>query len=97
MIMGAFPVQANTISTAEWIRDGENGLLVPAEQPEAIAVAIQRASTDDELVERAAELNIAIADQRLDQEKLRPQIIEMYKKAAGINCRRHSVVARAWQ
>jgi glycosyltransferase involved in cell wall biosynthesis len=97
MIMGAFPVQANTISTAEWIRDGENGLLVPAEQPEAIAVAIQRASTDDELVEHAAKLNTAIADERLDQEKLRPRIIEMYKKAAGINCRRHPVVARAWQ
>ena len=85
MIMGAFPVQADTISTAEWIRDGENGFLVPAEQPEAIARAIQLALTDDELVERAAKLNSAIADQRLDQEKLRPQIIEMYKKAAGRN------------
>jgi glycosyltransferase involved in cell wall biosynthesis len=83
MIMGAFPIQADTVSTAEWIRDGENGLLVPPEQPQTIAAAIQRALTDDQLVERAAELNSAIADQRLDQEKLRPRIIDMYRKAAG--------------
>ena len=86
MIMGAFPIQADTVSTAEWIRDGENGFLVPAEQPETIAIAIQRALIDDELVEQAGELNTSIADERLDQEKLRPRIIEIYKKAA---CRNH--------
>ena len=43
MIMGAFPIQADTVSTGEWIRDGENGFLVPAEEPASIAQAIQRA------------------------------------------------------
>ena len=83
MIMGAFPIQADTVSTAEWICDGENGFLVPAEDPEIIANAIQRALTDDKLVERAAKLNSVIADQRLDQEVNRPQIVELYKKAAA--------------
>lgn len=82
MIMGAFPIQADTVSTGEWIRNGENGFLVPAEDPASIAQAIQRALIDDELVERAAELNKCIADQRLDQRTLRPQIIDMYKKAS---------------
>jgi glycosyltransferase involved in cell wall biosynthesis len=82
MIMGAFPIQADTISTAEWIGDGKNGLLVPAEQTEVIASAIQRALIDDELVELAAKLNTDIADQRLDQKSIVPRIIEMYKKAA---------------
>ena len=82
MIMGAFPIQADTVSTGEWIRDGENGFLVPAEKPETIALAIQRALVDDELVEQAASLNTTIADQRLDQHALRPRIVEMYKKAA---------------
>ena len=82
MIMGAFPIQADTVSTGEWIRDGENGFLVPAEDPETISSAIQRALVDDELVERAARLNKVIADERLDQETLRPRIIEMYQKAA---------------
>ena len=82
MIMGAFPIQADTVSTGEWIRHGENGFLVPAEEPATIAQTIQRALSDDELVERAAELNKLIADRRLDQEALRPQIIQMYKKCA---------------
>ena len=82
MIMGAFPIQADTVSTGEWIRDGENGFLVPAEEPASIAQAIQRALIDDELVERAAKLNHVIADQRLDQKTLRPQIVDMYKKCA---------------
>ena len=82
MIMGAFPIQADTVSTGEWIRDGENGFLVPPEEPESIARAIQRALIDDELVERAAKLNKVIADQRLDQAALRPRIVDMYRKAS---------------
>lgn len=82
MIMGAFPIQSDTVSTGEWIRHGDNGFLVPAEEPASIAQAIKRALIDDELVERAAELNKAIAEERLDQGMLRPRIIEMYKKAS---------------
>jgi len=82
MIMGAFPVQSDTVSTAEWIRDGENGLLVPPEQPEAIARAIQRALSDDELVEKAARINADIAAERLDQDVIRPRVIEIYKQIA---------------
>lgn len=89
MIMGAFPIQADTVSTAEWICHGENGSLVPAEKPEIIASAIQRALINDELVERAAKLNTVVADQRLDQEVNRPRIIELYKKAASA---KHSLV-----
>jgi glycosyltransferase involved in cell wall biosynthesis len=85
MMMGAFPIQADTVSTTEWIRDGENGFVVPAEEPKTIAGAIQRALVEDELVERAAKLNTIIADERLDQEVLRPRIIELYKKAARRN------------
>ncbi|HEX7773447.1 MAG TPA: glycosyltransferase family 4 protein, partial [Pyrinomonadaceae bacterium] len=83
MIMGAFPIQADTVSTGEWIDDGENGFLVPAEDPKTIASAIQRALVDDKLVERAAKLNTVIADQRLDQEAIRPRVIEIYKRAVG--------------
>jgi len=83
MIMGAFPIQSDTVSTAEWIRDGENGLLVPPEQPEVIARAIQRALTDDELVEQAARVNADIAAEQLSQEVIRPRVIEIYKKTAA--------------
>jgi hypothetical protein len=33
-------------------------------------------------VDRAAALNSLIADERLDQEFIRPQVIELYKKVA---------------
>jgi glycosyltransferase involved in cell wall biosynthesis len=82
MIMGAFPIQSDTVSTGEWIRNGENGLLVPPDDPIAIATAIQSALASDELVDRAAALNSLIADERLDQEFIRPQVIELYKKVA---------------
>ena len=82
MIMGALPIQSDTVSTAEWIHDGENGLLVPPEQPEVIARAIQRALTDDNLVERAARINADIAAERLDQDVIQPRVIEIYKKIA---------------
>jgi len=82
MIMGAFPIQSDTVSTAEWIRDGENGLLVPPEEPDVIARAIQRALTDDKLVEKAARINADIAAERLDQDLIRPRVIEAYKKTA---------------
>jgi glycosyltransferase involved in cell wall biosynthesis len=83
MVMGALPIQSDTISTAEWINHGENGLLVPPEEPEAIADAIRRAVSDDDLVNRAAELNFEVAQKRLDQEVIRPQVIQLYEKVAA--------------
>src|SRR6185369_6531123 len=82
MIMGALPIQSDTVSIAEWIHDGENGLLVPPDQPEVIARAIQRALTDDNLVEQAARINADIAAERLDQDVIQPRVIEIYKKIA---------------
>jgi glycosyltransferase involved in cell wall biosynthesis len=83
MVMGALPIQSDTISTAEWINHGENGLLVPPEEPEAIADSIRRAVSDDDLVNRAAELNFEVAQKRLDQEVIRPQVIQLYEKVAA--------------
>lgn len=79
MIAGAFPIQSDTISTGEWI-DGHNGLLVPPEDAGAVAEAIRRALEDDALVDRAAELNAAIADARLERGKIREQVIQMYRR-----------------
>lgn len=82
MIMGAFPIQSDTISTAEWIKTGENGFLVPAENAESIASAIRRALADDSLVEHAAEINRGRVANLVDQNVLRPRIVEMYRKVA---------------
>jgi hypothetical protein len=80
MVMGAFPIQSDTISTAEWINNGENGLLVPPEEPEAIAAAMRRALFDDALVDRAAEINERITAERIDRAVIQPQVIALYEK-----------------
>lgn len=80
MVLGAFPIQSDTISTAEWIQDGVNGLLVSALDPQSIAAAIRRALTDDQLVDRAAKINSDLADERLDLTKVKPKVIELYRK-----------------
>jgi len=80
MIMGAFPVQSDTISTAEWITGGENGFLVPPEDVEYTAQAIKRALSDDELVNRAAGLNKELTLKRINYAIVQPQIVNLYEK-----------------
>lgn len=82
MIGGAFPIQSDTVSTREWI-NGENGLLVPPDSPDAIAAAIRRGLLDDKLVDNAAELNARIADQRLERNQIQNKVLEMYRRVAA--------------
>ena len=81
--MGAFPIQSDTESTAEWITNGQNGLLVEPGNLQSISDAILLAIEDDELVNRAAEHNPRLIRERLDIERVRPQVIEMYSRVAA--------------
>jgi glycosyltransferase involved in cell wall biosynthesis len=83
MVMGAFPVQSDTVSTAEWIEQGKNGLLVPPENAGEIAAAVRRALADDMLVDRAAEINARLTAERIDSAVVRPKVLAMYEKVAG--------------
>jgi len=85
MIMGAFPIQSDTISTREWIESGSNGILVPPEDPQAVAEAVRRVLTHPSLVEPAAEINNRIADERLDRERIRCEVVSLYERMG--NCR----------
>jgi hypothetical protein len=83
MVMGAFPIQSDTVSTAEWIQDGRNGLLVSPEDPESIALAIRRVLSDDDLVNRAAVINAEITEAGLDRRVIQPKILQLYEKVAA--------------
>ena len=83
MVMGAFPIQSDTISTAEWITHGENGLLVPPEDAVALAAAIRQALSDDRLVNNAAERNARWTETQLDRSAIQPQVVAMYEKVAA--------------
>jgi glycosyltransferase involved in cell wall biosynthesis len=78
MVMGAFPIQSCTSCAEEWITEGETGSIVPPEDPEAVSAAIRKALSDDGLVDRAAGLNAKVARERLDQQLIRPKVIDMY-------------------
>lgn len=83
MVMGSFPVQSDTSAAGEWFTHGESGLLVPPEDPEAVARALRRALTDDALVDRAAVLNADVVASRLDERLIRPQVVACYERIAA--------------
>lgn len=82
VVMGSFPVQSSTACADEWIEDGRSGLLVPPDDPEAMAAAIRRALTEDDLVDGAAEINLRTAADRLDRETLAPMAAGIYHTVA---------------
>lgn len=79
MVMGAFPVQSWTACADEWITDGLNGLLVPPEDPDVIERALRTVLSDDDMVNRAAEHNLALAKERLDHDLLKQKTVELYR------------------
>jgi glycosyltransferase involved in cell wall biosynthesis len=52
MSLGKVVISADVGGIAEWVRDEMNGLLIPPENPEALARAIQRCVSDAQLVAR---------------------------------------------
>ncbi len=79
MVMGSFPIQSCTACANEWIEHGLSGLIVPPEDPEIIERAIRSALTDDELVNKAAEINWHSALARLDNVILKKQVSDFYR------------------
>ncbi len=82
LALGALPLHSNLEPIAEWVEDGVNGLLVGAEDLEGVTAALRRALTDDELVDRGAEVSARLVDENLSDEVVRPKVIAMYQKVA---------------
>ena len=85
-VVEALAVGTPVIATAvggvpELVRDGENGLLVPAGDVEALAEAIRRLVTEPGLRERMAEA-AAPSVEHLDSERLYARVEEILRKAA---------------
>jgi hypothetical protein len=80
IVMGAFPIQSSTACADEWVADGLNGMIVPPEDPQAVAVALRKALTDDALVDQAAEYNARLARDRLDIKVIQPKAVALYDR-----------------
>ena len=66
MACGCFPVAGDIESLREWIRPGENGLLVDPADPQALAQAILRALGDPDLRRRARAENLRLVAERAE-------------------------------
>jgi glycosyltransferase involved in cell wall biosynthesis len=87
MAMGAFPIQTDTSCCDEWIDDGKSGFSIPHDNVDVIADRLRKALTCDNLVDEAARLNWTTVQNRLDQHKLKPQIVRFYEKIFTISGR----------
>ncbi len=81
MAMGSLPIQSSTACATEWITDGRTGFVVPPEDPAAVARAIERALTDDQLVDDAAITNRETIGGRLTDAWFREQLRMVYDRA----------------
>lgn len=79
LVMGAFPIQANTACADEWLKHGETGMIVHPENVDEIAAALRRALTDDALVDHAAAENARVAAERLDYSIIKTQVVDLYR------------------
>jgi glycosyltransferase involved in cell wall biosynthesis len=90
MVMGSFPIQSDTSCANEWFKNGQMGILVKPEDPEDIESAIRKALVDDELVNKAAELNYNLLFERLEYGKIKNKVINAYKKLVNNNIQNNS-------
>lgn len=78
MALGCLPICGDLPSIREWITPGQNGLLVPADNPAALAEAICRATEDTVLRSTAAKLNKTKIGQNAALASTRSKIAEFY-------------------
>src|SRR4030066_1148034 len=74
MVMGSFPIQSDTSCANEWFKTGQTGILVSREDPEDVEKAIRKALADDDLVNRAAQLNYEMLYERLEYSKIKNRV-----------------------
>lgn len=80
LLGGSFPIQSRTACAADWIVDGEGGILVDPTDIAGVAAAIRRGLTDDALVDRAQVVNDAIVRSSLDEASIRAAVQAGYRR-----------------
>jgi hypothetical protein len=80
MACGCLPVAGNLESIREWIRDGENGVLVDASDAGQVAQGILRGLENENLRRQAAGLNRELVRQRAEYGPCMQRAAEFYVK-----------------
>jgi glycosyltransferase involved in cell wall biosynthesis len=77
MALGLAPVASDIPGPREIIRDGVNGVLVPARSPQGIADALKRLASDEPMLRRLRSAAHATA-QRYDWREIARETVELY-------------------
>lgn len=83
MACGCFPVAGDLEPLREWIKPGENGLLVDPADPQALSQAILAALEQPELRERARARNLQLVRAKADYETVMRQAEQFYRSLTG--------------
>ncbi|PZV79134.1 protein involved in gliding motility RemC [Algoriphagus aquaeductus] len=78
MASGCFPIVSDLPGTRAFINDKENGILVPSEDPEALAKAVNFYLNNSDLAARAREYNRSFVEKHADLKKNMKQIWNRY-------------------
>lgn len=79
MACGSFPVVTDLPANREWVEDGVNGLIVPSQNPEALAQALLRSLKGENLRESAIQMNRDKIQAKAIWESNMAEIEELYK------------------
>lgn len=80
MASGAFPILSPIETVTSVVRNEENVLFARNLYPNEIAEALERAMTDDELVDAAASRNLELVRRIASRDLIRPRVIEFYEQ-----------------
>lgn len=83
MACGCFPVAGDIESIREWLKDGENALMVDPGDPQALAAAIIQALRNADLRRSAREANRKLVAERAIYSAVMAQADSFYKEVLG--------------
>ncbi len=82
MSCGAFPIVGDLDSFSDIVVNGKTGLLVPPEDPEAVATALRKALGNDAMVDKGAARNYEIISRKFSDKGVRRSVSQMYSSLA---------------
>ena len=80
MACGAAPIVGDLPSLAEWVRDGENGFVVPPLDSQALAARLVRLLREPELRRRFAGANVVTVKEYASHEREMARVEEFYER-----------------
>lgn len=84
LVMGSFPIQSCTSCANEWIVHGLTGIIVLPEDIVQIEKAIRNALSNDDMVDKAGDMNWSVGKLRLEREYIKNKAISMYSELLSI-------------